>query len=72
MAKERKMIENFNGKLGEGGYIINVKDKNFKLPSGEKILSGETFRNTFILRDDISCDMLVPCGGRPETINPYN
>jgi len=66
------MVENFKGSLGKGGYFISVKDKNYKLPSGETIANGETFRNTFILRDEVECDMLVPCGGRPETINPYN
>lgn len=66
------MVENFKGSLGKGGYFISVKDKNYKLPSGEMIANGETFRNTFILRDEVECDMLVPCGGRPETINPYN
>jgi len=66
------MVEHFKGKLGQGGYFISVKDKNYKLPSGEIIANGETFRNTFILREEVECDMLVPCGGRPETINPFN
>jgi len=49
-----------------------VKDKDFKLPCGEIVKNGETFRNTFLLRSEVKADMLVPCGGRPETINPYN
>lgn len=39
--------------MGKGGYFISVKDKNFKLPFGEMIANGETFRNTFILRDEV-------------------
>lgn len=49
-----------------------MKAHNVPLPSGEVVISGENFRNTYLLRDDISSDLLVPCGGRPESINPYN
>jgi len=49
-----------------------VGSNNVTLPSGEVVINGETFRNRFVLRDDVEADILVPCGGRPETIDPYN
>jgi len=71
-AEQRVMVVNYGGKLSKNGYFINVNDRNFKLPNGEIIQNGEQYRNSFILRDDVECDIFVPCGGRPETINPYN
>lgn len=72
LAKLRIMCINYQHLLSDKGYKIDVKAKNFTLPDGEVIISGENFRNKFILRDDITADLLVPCGGRPETIDPYN
>lgn len=71
-AKNRQMVKFFKGKISKDGYFVSVEDRNVKLPSGEVIQNGEQFRNSFVLRKDVECDMFVPCGGRPETINPYN
>lgn len=35
-------------------------------------MDGITLRDTFLFRPDIKSDMLVPCGGRPETFNSTN
>jgi len=40
-----------------------------KLPSGEIVNNGTTFRNTFHLRGGSTYDVFVPCGGRPESID---
>ncbi|KAF2174124.1 hypothetical protein M409DRAFT_62259 [Zasmidium cellare ATCC 36951] len=70
LAKERKMIVNFDiSKLSKDGYRVLVEENNVKLPSGETINNGTTFRNTFHLRDAENYDVFVPCGGRPESID---
>jgi len=71
LAKARKMINSFDAsKLTKDGYRILVADKDVKLPSGEIIPDGMTFRNNAHLL--YKADMLVPCGGRPEAINISN
>ena len=70
LAKERVMISHFDvSKLSPKGYRVLVEDTNVKLPSGEVVYNGTTFRNTFHLRDASQYDLFVPCGGRPESIN---
>ncbi len=70
LAKKRAMISEFDfSKLSPKGYRVLVEDNNVKLPSGETVYNGTTFRNTFHLRDTSQYDLFVPCGGRPESIN---
>jgi glutamate dehydrogenase len=70
LAKERKMIGEFDAsKLSSEGYRVLVDDINIRLPNGDLIYNGTTFRNTFHLRSDIQYDTFVPCGGRPESID---
>ncbi len=71
LAKARKMISEFDASLlGPGGYRVLVEDKDFKLPSGEIVPDGVSFRNTAHLL--FKADLFVPCGGRPEAINISN
>ena len=70
LAKERKMIGNYDiSTLSKEGYRVLVEETNVKLPSGELVHNGTTFRNTFHLRENANFDMFVPCGGRPESID---
>lgn len=70
LAKERKMIIHFDtSKLSSEGYRVLVDDTNIRLPNGDLVYNGTTFRNTFHLRSDIQYDTFVPCGGRPESID---
>ncbi|KAJ4404996.1 NAD-dependent glutamate dehydrogenase [Didymella pomorum] len=70
LAKNRQMINNFDvAKLSKDGYRVLVDDTNVRLPSGDLVYNGTTFRNTFHLRTDIQYDTFVPCGGRPESID---
>jgi len=71
LAKARSMVSHFDKeKLGKGGYKVMVEDVDIKLPSGEIIPDGVSFRDTFHLR--VTSDIFVPCGGRPESINMNN
>jgi glutamate dehydrogenase len=64
------MISGFNtSKLSPKGYRILIDEVNVKLPTGEVVPNGTTFRNTFHLRGGNFCDVFVPCGGRPEAID---
>jgi glutamate dehydrogenase len=73
LANKRQMIENFDkSKLSPKGFMVNVKDRNVKLPHGELVENGEQFRNTFHLHDLFEADLFVPCGGRPSAININN
>jgi glutamate dehydrogenase len=70
LAKKRVMISEFDvSKLSRDGYRILVDETNVKLPNGEMVANGMTFRNTFHLRDTGLTDSFVPCGGRPESID---
>jgi glutamate dehydrogenase len=70
LAKKRAMILEFDiTKLSKEGYRVLCEDVNFRLPTGEVIPNGTTFRNTFHLRDTGLTDSFVPCGGRPESID---
>lgn len=69
LARARSMISGFDvSKLSPQGYRVLVEDNDVKLPSGEVVSNGTTFRNTFHLREPIY-DIFVPCGGRPESID---
>jgi glutamate dehydrogenase len=70
LAKGRKMIGEFDAsKLSSEGYRVLVDDTNIRLPNGDLVYNGTTFRNTFHLRSDVQYDTFVPCGGRPESID---
>ncbi|TVY53993.1 NAD-specific glutamate dehydrogenase [Lachnellula cervina] len=70
LAKKRAMISEFDIKLlSNQGYRVLCEDVNVKLPTGEVIANGTTFRNTFHLRNNGFTDAFVPCGGRPESID---
>ncbi|KAF1919346.1 Glutamate/Leucine/Phenylalanine/Valine dehydrogenase-domain-containing protein [Ampelomyces quisqualis] len=70
LAKQRKMIGEFDAsKLSPEGYRVLVDDANIRLPNGDLVYNGTTFRNTFHLRSDVQYDTFVPCGGRPESID---
>ncbi|KAL5319815.1 hypothetical protein ACEPPN_012873 [Leptodophora sp. 'Broadleaf-Isolate-01'] len=70
LAKARAMISQFDiSKLSKVGYRVLVDETNVKLPTGEVVDNGNTFRNTFHLRDTGLTDSFVPCGGRPESID---
>ncbi|KAF2271271.1 NAD-specific glutamate dehydrogenase-like protein [Westerdykella ornata] len=70
LATARKMINHFDvSKLSPEGYRVLVDDTNVKLPSGELVYNGTSFRNTFHLRTTNEFDVFVPCGGRPESID---
>jgi len=51
---------------------VLVNENNVKLPDGEIVESGFTFRNDFHLHPLCKADMFVPCGGRPESVNLSN
>ncbi|KAF2876732.1 NAD-specific glutamate dehydrogenase [Massariosphaeria phaeospora] len=70
LAKTRAMINQFDiSKLSSEGYRVLVDETNIRLPNGDLIYNGTTFRNTFHLRGGHHYDTFVPCGGRPESID---
>lgn len=70
LAKGRVMISNFDmTKLSKDGYRVLCDDSNIRLPTGETVSNGTSFRNTYHLRDTGLTDCFVPCGGRPESID---
>ncbi|BGP01728.1 NAD-dependent glutamate dehydrogenase [Rhodotorula toruloides] len=71
LAKARKMVVNFDrSKLSKDGYLILVDDRDVTLPNGDVVADGTDFRNTAHLH--YKADILVPCGGRPESVNVNN
>jgi glutamate dehydrogenase len=70
LAKKRVTISEFNvSKLSRDGYRVLIDETNIKLPNGEVISNGMTFRNTFHLRNTGLIASFVPCGGRPESVD---
>jgi glutamate dehydrogenase len=73
LATARVMGEKFDKtKLSPKGFFVHIDDKDIKLPSGEIVESGMNFRNNFHLNKMGSCELFVPCGGRPEAVNISN
>lgn len=73
LANERLMISNFDtAKLSPEGFRVLVDENNVKLPSGEVVENGLTFRNTFHVNPLARATVFVPCGGRPESVDLYN
>ncbi|KAL1916544.1 uncharacterized protein VTP21DRAFT_5735 [Calcarisporiella thermophila] len=73
LANARLMISNFNPeKLGPKGFKVLVDEFNVKLPSGEVVEDGLSFRNNFHLHPLSTALVFVPCGGRPESVDLGN
>jgi glutamate dehydrogenase len=73
LAKKRVMSEHFDrSKLSRNGFFVHINDRNLTLPNGQTIENGLDFRNTFHLNPMLKCDLFVPCGGRPRSINIRN
>lgn len=77
LAKERQMISHFDkSKLSDKGYVVLVDEKNVKLPNGELVNNGVTYRNNFHLNIKKvfgnKIQLFVPCGGRPNAIDTTN
>jgi len=69
LAKKRAMIVDYDvSKLSSDGYRVLLDENNVRLPSGELVNNGTVFRNGFHLRKP-EYDIMVPCGGRPESID---
>eukprot|EP00754_Rhynchopus_humris_P016243 Rhum_TRINITY_DN14505_c12_g1::Rhum_TRINITY_DN14505_c12_g1_i1::g.98056::m.98056/K15371/GDH2; glutamate dehydrogenase len=73
LACSRQMCGHFNQKLlGKGGFFVDIREVDRKLPDGSVVPSGLQFRNGFHLDARAEADLFVPCGGRPESINTSN
>lgn len=73
LAKARLTVNNFSkSKLGPGGFVVLITEKDIRLPSGEVVENGRNFRDTFHLHPLAQADFFVPCGGRPEAVNLGN
>ncbi len=73
LAKKRCCVNEFDqSKLNAGGFFVSIDDRDITLPDGEAVVNGEVFRNNFHLSPLAKADLLVPCGGRPGTININN
>lgn len=71
LAEARLMISHFDvSKLSKDGFRVLIDEMDVKLPSGEVVPNGMTFRNQYHLRAQAQC--FVPCGGRPEAIDISN
>ena len=73
LATERLTVNSFDkSKLSKDGYMVLIEDRKLELPSGEIVESGLAFRNEYHLREELTCDLFVPCGGRPDSVNINN
>ncbi|KAL7320317.1 NAD-dependent glutamate dehydrogenase, variant 2 [Mucor circinelloides] len=73
LANARIMISNFDtSKLSADGFRVLVDEDNVKLPDGTVVENGLTFRNTFHTNPLALSRILIPCGGRPESIGLDN
>jgi glutamate dehydrogenase len=52
--------------------MVDIDEKDVKLPDGTVVESGLQFRNFFHLNPMVSADFFVPCGGRPAAVNDLN
>ena len=70
LARARLPIAEYNRRLlSPLGYCVLLSDENVTLPTGELVADGVKFRDTFHLRHSTRCDLFVPCGGRPKSID---
>jgi len=73
LANTRKMIEHFDAsKLSKDGFRVLVNEHKVKLPNGDLVEDGLSFRNQFHFNPIINAQLFVPCGGRPEAVDITN
>lgn len=60
------------GRLGAGGFLVTVDQRDVALPGGRAVESGLALRNEFHLEPLLKADLFVPCGGRPNSVNISN
>lgn len=73
LARERQMVSAFDrSRLGAGGFLVGIDDRDVELPDGSVHPNGEEFRNRFHVSPWMQADLFVPCGGRPSAINVAN
>lgn len=72
LVKDKSMINEYKAKLGPKGFMVLIDENDKKLPSGEVVESGISFRNNFHLHPEFTADLFIPCGGRPSSVNVSN
>jgi glutamate dehydrogenase len=73
LANNRQMIANFDvSKLSPQGFRVLVDEYKVKLPNGNLVDDGLSFRNNFHLNEFATAQIFVPCGGRPESVDVNN
>ncbi|KAH3901483.1 related to NAD-specific glutamate dehydrogenase [Saccharomycodes ludwigii] len=76
LAEKRVTCSHYDlAKLSTTGFFVSVDAIDFKLPNGEIVPNGTTFRNKFhtdVFKYVEKVDIFVPCGGRPSSINLSN
>ncbi len=73
LAEGRLCVDSYEKKFLSGeGFFVGVEERDVSLPSGDVVVNGEIFRNTFHLDPRFTGDLFVPCGGRPGAINLGN
>eukprot|EP00672_Neobodo_designis_P008441 CAMPEP_0174854906 /NCGR_PEP_ID=MMETSP1114-20130205/32006_1 /TAXON_ID=312471 /ORGANISM="Neobodo designis, Strain CCAP 1951/1" /LENGTH=991 /DNA_ID=CAMNT_0016089615 /DNA_START=28 /DNA_END=3003 /DNA_ORIENTATION=- len=70
LAKGRLSLKHFDvSKLGPKGFHVAVTDRNKTLPDGQIVADGTAFRNGFHFTPYADADVMVPCGGRPASVD---
>lgn len=59
-------------KLSPQGFRVAIEDRDVVLPDGTLVPSGLELRNEFHLNPLSSAILFNPCGGRPESVTPFN
>ena len=73
LAEARQPVAGFDRtKLGPGGFLVEIDDRDVTLPDGTLVESGLVFRNGFHLTRFSTADLFVPCGGRPNAVHINN
>jgi len=73
LARQRRTIRHFaRGCLSSNGFLVLVEDVNVTLPDGSLWPTGAQLRDNFHLTSYAAADLFVPCGGRPNAVNPGN
>jgi glutamate dehydrogenase len=73
LARKRITVNNFDrSKLSATGFLIEVSQKNVRLPDGSIVEDGTSFRDRFHLSKYFTADLFVPCGGRPKAVTLQN
>jgi glutamate dehydrogenase len=70
LAKGRLSLKHFDtSKLSPKGFHVAITDRNKTLPDGQTVADGTAFRNTFHFTPYADADVMVPCGGRPASVD---